>query len=326
MRHDFRSHSPRDRARYLATLPFARTLDADAIMTAAFMMRESQFDPEEVLVAQGHPVSNMYIVTSGRLSLWWGDRRLAEIEAPGRFGLTDLLAEGRADTHGASCDIVAETRVETLALPAEVVDHLLAANNDFLFGLIRWYADRLLAEHPRLDLDPAADEKGEAGGEFTLVGRVRWLRNTPLFSHSRLSSLFELAEGQRVVRRADGDWLWRAGRRAETLWGIVAGGVELTGPGAAAMAGLLEPIAGGDHAESARVTEPLTALALPVDTLWSVIETNIDTGIELVRALASLLVEHRRADNRAGWAADEEFPRVRRYHPSIGYGRFDSGE
>ena len=341
MSHNLCSVSPRERALYLKTLPFAQNLETETIMMAALQMQERRFEAGEHLLREGQPIEGFYILTSGRVRLRQDDQEVARLEAPARVGLIGLLAGDRADTsRGAPGDIVADGRVEALELPADLVEHLLEASSDFQFSLIRWIAVQLLEDRPR-DLlmttcgPPEADTE-TAGQGVGLYDRLRWLQSSSLLGRANLEAVLELARHQKILRAEPGDRLWEADDPADTILSIVEGCVAVAAPEAFSaptdgfrveqreFLGLLEALAGRPHSHAARVERPLVALLLEIDLLLEVLEAQVEMAIEMLRTLAAAAVQRRWSRADTDQPGTVSLPSPERPSALLDFGRLDA--
>jgi len=306
----FRSVSPRERALYLKTLPYADRLQRDDVMMAALQMRERTFAPGEYLLEEGEPIDGMYIITKGEIELRQEGEKVGRLQAPTRVGLLGLLA-GKASSEqrsGAPGDIVAVHTVEALELPAELLSHLLEATFDFLLALIRWIAARLSQEAAATAVGSTCG-KIDLGDELALYERLRWLHESTLFAGTNLEALLELARNQNVVELDEGEFLWRAGSKVDTVCTLVDGCIELIveSPSGESPAGtevvrereflgLIPGLAGDPRGQSARADGPVVYLEMQLNVLLEVLSDHTAMAINLIENLAGLALEQRWRD------------------------------
>lgn len=311
--------TPRNRALYLKTLPFARDLNADALMMVALQMRERTFQSGEILLRQDEPIDGVFILTSGSVELSQDGDVVGHLQAPGRVGLIGLLAGPRqSGRDGAPGDIVADSAVEALEIPADVLSYLLGANFKFLFSLTRWIARQLLEQRPETLLGSACGQLSSGSDSYGLFDRLQWLHQSRVFEHANLEAVLELARHQEVFWVEQAEALWQAGEQANQIFSLVDGCVEL---GAEAsdrgggepnpseridgpeFLGLLESLGGRAHAETAHATESVVVLRLEFDVFLDVLEDHVEMAKEVMRTLAASAVERRWSDCYSDQAA-----------------------
>lgn len=304
----FRSVSPRERILYLKALPFTDSLRADDVSLAAYHMQERSFQSGDYVLEQDEPIDGMYLLREGRVSLHQEGERVRELEAPARIGLIGLLAGGDLK-HGyaaAPGDIRAETALETLVLPADLLGHVLQSNVSFLLSLMRWIADQLLGDRPEQLMSSAcASLLDDPGAELTLADRLQWLHRSVLFEETNLEALLELARHQEVVRASDGRHLWRRGESADRILSLVYGCISVSStdePSDAArrlrirgqeFVGLLEALADQTRSVSAVADGDVVALELQLDVLLEVLEDHPSMAFDLIRTLSAWALGHR---------------------------------
>ncbi|GEM_PF-6424308 len=303
MREMWRSVSPRQRALYLKTLPFARDLGRRAIEMATIQMEECEFSEGEHLLTEGQPIPGIYILTAGRVSLHQQDSEVGQISAPGRVGLIGLLAAGRQGAaDGAPGDIVAESSVEALHLPADLVDHMLTDNFEFLLGLTRWIAMQLRSPRQACLFVSRCEDLQDLTPPFDLFSRTRWFAESSLFDEANLEAILELVRRVETVRYAEGTTIWEAGEQSDEILGVVQGHIDIVesgsdpaGPGE--FVGVAEVFGGDFHLHTARAAEPVVGLTLEMGVLLEVMEDHSNMSLGLMRTLAAAGVERRWADS-----------------------------
>lgn len=310
MENRLRSVSPRERALYLKTLPFARDLNTDAVMMLALQMRERQFRDGARLLRQDEPIEGVFLLTSGRVEFVQDDESVGALEAPGRVGLIGLLSSGPGEhVEGAPGDVVADSTVEALEIPADVLDHLLAANFEIRYGVTRWIASQLLDQPPYEPFASTCDDlEVDRAEKFDLFERLRWLHESPIFEDANLDVVLELARQQYITSTEKGECLWEPGDETDRIFSVVRGTVELRSPsseepssengsiarvGSRGFLGLLEGLSETPRQRSARVVEPLVALTLDLDVLLEMLEDHADVSTEIIRTLAASALERR---------------------------------
>jgi CRP-like cAMP-binding protein len=100
---------------------------------------EERLEPEVTLFHEGEPSGDLIILLSGRLGVYRGDHRVAEIDTPGAYvGESSALTQ-----HPRTATVRTETPVRLLRVPRAKVPAFLRAAPDVAMKLATSLADRL---------------------------------------------------------------------------------------------------------------------------------------------------------------------------------------
>jgi CRP-like cAMP-binding protein len=269
----------------LRQFPPLANVELGELANLADNLRETILRPDHQIVSRGALVPALHLVIEGRIEAdgeVWGPRDV--------FGLLEVLA-ARPATSEASTTV--ETR--TFQISAEDALELLEDNFGLLRSVLRELARRLIALGVRPP--PAAPLNVVGGDRMTLVDRVMVLRRQPAFANGRLHALAAIARAFEPRRWRPGELVARAAEPAEAAIVVLEGSLRIAhdmrelvvGPGGAI--GMLEMLAGTNHATTVEALSETTALWLPVPALVDVLEDHTDFALAMTTTLASLLLD-----------------------------------
>jgi CRP/FNR family transcriptional regulator, cyclic AMP receptor protein len=132
-----------DPADMLGKTPLFSGLDEASRKAVAAELRETAFEPGQIIFSRGQPGADMHIVTKGRvrLSILTSDGRelsFAHVEAPSIFGELAVF-----DGRPRSADATAVNKVETLTLSKNAFARLLSTRPSVGEAAVRFLAGRL---------------------------------------------------------------------------------------------------------------------------------------------------------------------------------------
>jgi CRP-like cAMP-binding protein len=236
--------------RALLTTPLFPQVSPRVLEKLIARMSLVELAPQEVLFREGETGQELFVISEGEVAVDIKTVELARLGPSAFFGEIALVTDLPR-----SATIRALTRVELLAIDREVIRDAAAENPEVITVLLRFVRDRLIDRITRTS---------ELFAPFTEDER-----------HA-LSARFELVE---VVPDAV---LITQGERADGLYLVVAGKVEVWRDGEPAMAALgtgdvfgeLSLLAGGGSTANVRSVTRVLALRMPAATFQEVIMTH----------------------------------------------------
>ena len=237
--------------RALAATPLFAQLPAAALERMIARMALVELAPDQVLFREGDRGATLYVISEGEVAVESAVGELARLGPGAFFGEIALVTDLPR-----SATIRALTACELLAIDRDVIRQATAARPEVVTTLLRFVRDRLAARITRTS---------ELFAPFTEDDRLA------------LAGRFELVE---VVPDAT---LIIEGERADGLYVVIAGAVEVARRGTPAPLATLGPgdvfgemslLAGGGSTASVRARSRVLALRMPAKTFREVIMTH----------------------------------------------------
>jgi CRP/FNR family transcriptional regulator, cyclic AMP receptor protein len=262
----------------------------------------------EVVFEAGTPAEHYYFVVEGEVEMVRPGGAPWTVTGPGLVGVIDV-ALARPHVRKA----VAKTDARILRLPAPIWFDALEDSFDLARSVIASMASAVLGLRmrppPAGGFDPPVATTAPAI-VHSVVDRILFLREVPIFRRASTQALTSLAEATEVVTLAAGAQLFAADEGQGRLYVLLSGEIEVVhamGPVTGRFrAGSLVggPAALVDHhgGFSARATEPSSVLAIGFDDYFDVMEEHFSLGRSAMTFMATevdLLLE-RQADTIAG--------------------------
>ena len=287
---------PRARHAFWATSRIAEAME-DVVTRAGDVVYES-----------GTPAEHYYFVVEGQVEMVRPGGAPWTVTGPGLVGVIDV-ALARPHVRQA----VAKTDARILRLPAAVWFDALEDSFDLARAVISSMAGVVLGLRmrppPAGGFDPpVATAKGAV--IHSVVDRILFLRDVPIFRSASTQALTTLAETTEVVTLAPGASLFAADAVSSRLYVLVSGEVEVVhamGPvtgrfRAGSLVGGPAALVEQHGGFAARATEPSTVLSIDFDDYFDVMEEHFSLGRSAMTFMATevdLLLE-RDAANPAG--------------------------
>jgi CRP-like cAMP-binding protein len=243
-----RSQEHRRRLRLLRTVPLFQGVPAKDLWPMVDALQEVVMPAGESLFREGEPGDCLYIVSSGRVGVFRGGRRIAGKGAQDNFGETAVLS-GRPRT----ASVVTEESVELLRLSSDDFYEALFDRTELALEIIKLLSRKLRGEMDhQIHAGNVAATRAQAvasvglseGGTQTpfrgegdptsqavmsqiILRRVLVLQKIRLFSQLSQKALVRLAHRVIEVRYAPGEVICRAGEPGDTMYGIIEGKIRV---------------------------------------------------------------------------------------------------
>jgi CRP-like cAMP-binding protein len=260
-------------------------IDLGELATLADNVYERAFEPGAIVVNAGAKFVGAYLILQGQLEApgrIWGPRQLA--------GGLEMIA-GRPSLNR----IVATKPTRALLLPSLNFAELLEDNYGVLSTTRRRIA-REMVSYDSAPFTPAIATRIEAR-PLGLVDRIVVLRSYLPIAQGKLQAIAALAQASAELHVPPGTQLHRAGDESAGPLVVVNGRVRLLRRSGSeivatsAVLGALEALAEVPHTDDAFAVTPVRALRVPAAALFDVMEDHTDFAIEVVRRLASALLD-----------------------------------
>ncbi|HKE20567.1 MAG TPA: cyclic nucleotide-binding domain-containing protein [Kofleriaceae bacterium] len=269
-------------------------LDESSLVLLAEHARVRRFRAGDVLLVEGRPIDNVYLVTSGQVTVTRKGKVLAVVTSGFGAGFTSLTAR---DPNGASA--VADVDTQTLELPAEALIDTYERDFPFVRNVLRQQARSIVRSRSGLPADPDHPPEVVLGTwrdrEFTLVERLMAAQRVPMLARANFDAVIEIVRNQVEVRFAPGDYLWRAGDPPSFSMRIDYGRVRCTTPagrsvdiGSDYWIGTMDSFAGDPRCYDARAETPVIAYRADLEALLAVLDAHFDLALDFIALLARM--------------------------------------
>lgn len=201
----------------IATQPAFNTLGLGPLDLLAGAARRKSFDPGAVIVEQGAPAMAYYVVVGGHVDVFVDDARVGSIGSGGGFGEVALLNDTTR-----TATVRAVSAVEVLQIDRA---HFIAAIDpaSAAADALTQLAELRLGTDPKRRPRPLREPPADADRE-RLRTMIRSVRGLETASPDILNSLVDDAG---FYLADDGTLITRVGDRAESVWVLWEGEVEL---------------------------------------------------------------------------------------------------
>jgi len=291
--------APLQRILYFRRLPALATLPAAELAAIAEHAQERFFPPGSVLLREGQPVTAVYLVVEGSLSVQRRGALLGRVGPGGGVGGLGLFAR---DAAGA--EVAAEIDTLALELDADTLLEVLEDRFPILHHILRDFSRRLIELVVRFRLDPtrgipAYDLPVDPTRELDLVERIFFLRRMQVFQRASINALAELSRAMAQVRFEPGLTLWREGDAGPGIFLILSGTVcassEARGlrfqPGPGFPLGAVEAVGEVPRWYDAVTETRLVALQGNVEALIDVFEDNSEMAMQYLQVMAQAMLD-----------------------------------
>lgn len=285
---------------YLRRLPALATLPGADIAAIAEHAQERFFPPGSVLLREGEPVTAVYFVVEGSLSVQRRGVLLGRVGAGtaiGGFGLFARDPEGGAR-------VAAETDTLALELDADTMLEVLEDRFSILHHILRDFSRQLIDLVVRFRLDPTRGIPGydlpvDPTRELDLVERIFFLRKMQVFQRASINALAELSRAMAQVRFEPGLTLWREGDAGPGIFLILSGTVRASSearglrfqPGPGFPLGAVEAVGEVPRWYDAVTETRLVALQGNVEALIDVFEDNSEMAMQYLQVMAQAMLD-----------------------------------
>jgi CRP-like cAMP-binding protein len=285
--------APLERLLHLKRIPLLSGLPASELAALADAASERFFPKGAVVFRDGDTASSMHFVVDGSLGNFRGGLRVGVVGPGAGIGGLAVLAR-----EGVGSRVVAEEDTLTLEIDADAVAEVLEDRFPVLQYLLREMnrqALELLRRH-RLDPnrffpEPPRDLAGDGG--LDLVDRLLLLRRMPVFEHSSITTLAELARTMANVRFEPGTVLWHEGEPSHGILLLSSGSVQATGSGGVSFRagagfplGALEAVGQVPRWYEAQALTPVVALQGQTDVLVDLFEDSFEMATDYLALVA----------------------------------------
>lgn len=287
----------RDRVLLLRSLPSFAGLDDAGLTLLAEHARTRSFRAGETVIAEGRPLSHVYIVVSGQITSNRLGKRVAVVTRSRGVGLLSVLAR---DSNGV--DAVADVDTLTLEVPADALQDALEENFSMLRNSLRLSAAALVAKRGNLPASP--DRPGpQTLGEYrerprTMVELMLLLGKTGVFSGVNIDALVAVARTTREVRIAEGEVLWRIGEPSTFWMRVDYGRVRCTAAdgrhvdvGPDFILGNLDCFGQAPRSYEARTDTRIIGYRTELDGFLAILETHFQMARDLIAIISKALLE-----------------------------------
>lgn len=241
------------------------------------------------LLREGERPASLGWIVEGQASWSRARRRLGLTERGASLGLLEMVASRRA-----TATLRAETQVRVLRVSAERWAELIEDSFDIALAVLASIAGEL-ASHGRARFGdgPSLRHTEIPDHDLDFAERILALRASLPFSKAPIRALAVLAERATLRALPRAAVLWDRGREAREIMLMLEGAVAeancLYGPGETV--GLVEALAGRRREFTAVARTSVRALAFDVESLLDVLEEEEELVDELLRTLASELLD-----------------------------------
>jgi CRP-like cAMP-binding protein len=296
---ELRFVGPVERLMYLRTLPLFGTLPARALAILARFAHEREFRRGDVLVAEGTPVSALYILVSGSVKVSRGGQAFRMFGPRDAVGVVGLLA--RTDD-----GVRAEALEDCVALEihAAPLYRIFDEHFDIFLHVVRETAQLLLSERGQLGLGPGAAwpsaEVGdrEPGDSLDLADRMKIISGALPFANTHPLALTMLARAAEELQVAGGEVVFRADQPAELIYIPVRASISCAADGGLVapvsrgdVTGLVKGLAGACYGCRGTAQGDLTVLVLSREAVLDVIEDHMPVGFAMLAGIAGELLD-----------------------------------
>jgi CRP-like cAMP-binding protein len=282
----------RGRLILLRAMEALRALDESSLALLAEHARVRRFRAGDQLLLEGRPVDNVYLITSGQVTVTRRGKVLAVVTPGFGAGFTSLTAR---DPNGVSA--VADIDTQTLEVPAEALFDTYERDFAFVRNVLRQQGLSIARSRSGLPADPDKPPEVVLGTwrdrEFTLVERLMSAQRVPMLARANFDAVIEIVRHQIEVRHAPGELLWRAGEPSSFSLRIDYGRVRCTTPagrsvdvGSEYWIGTMDCFAGHPRSYDARAETPVIAYRADFEALLAVLDAHFDLALDFIAMLA----------------------------------------
>jgi CRP-like cAMP-binding protein len=285
--------APLERLLQLKRMPLLSGLPASEVAAFADAAEERFFEKGAVVFREGDPASSMHFLVEGALGNFRRGIRVGVVKPGAGIGGLAVLAREGVGSH-----VVAEEDTLTLELDADALAEILEDRFPVLQHLLREVNRQALELLRGLRLDPNGvfpeppRDLAGAGG-LDLVDRLLLLRRMPVFEHSSITALAELARSMAHVRFEPGTVLWHEGEASHGILLLSSGSVQATGSGGVSFRagpgfalGALEAVGQVPRWYEAQALTPVVALQGQTDVLVDLFEDSFEMATDFLAVVA----------------------------------------